>query len=803
MDPEALRSILERLDQIEQRLNRLEGRVPMPRPVPPPAPPASPRSEPIDDGPTAPPVIAFDLGPTPARAKPTKPGGLDELQLGGRVLPIVGGAVFLLSIVFLIALGISRGMLTPQVQFFGSLGLSIAFVILGALKRDEREGFGQVLSAIGSGGLYLTAAGGHVFHGLYGSSVVVVAFVALGLANLAYSLGRGSLPFYGLGVAGGLVGAALPMSERHTELHAGLHLLIMLTAGAIAVRKQWFAPYAVTWLVGGVIVLPWLKKDPMAPDLRLALVGAHALISAVVLAWSARFERHPSEPPFSLAATALGAGGLAMMIVPVQTNLHFGPLVLASAVGAATSLMPRSFARERLEATSLAVGSMLAPWGDHAPTTTYLLAALGAVFALIAYRKNVAPLGFLAAVLILEGVAAMQVALHGWRDDIFLRGVGNDDRILAIQLSASLALGAFLACGALTRTQGKAAGSYTLALTAPLIGYLAYVTFMPWDMSGAFGIPIGLSFMAVVFAVFLRQTGEPSAIVLGWIAAAVAAGLFWFGVLIVGEPALLVPALLVALASMSVLTAMGARSEVREVPDLSRFLFGLLGGSLVSRFLYELILWQFVIAPGPAGTAALTYWLGGLMIWAGMRPSWAMVPLVSIYTFIVALAHAGAFALGGTPLETSLLVAYLPLVAAFGSVMVRNGIPKSTAYTIASAIGWVPFSTLGVRLLADQSALMSQNGATTVSWTVYGALILAIGFGLKSSGPRLFALALFGLTVAKVLIVDLAALDPVIRIAALMLLGVVMIAAGYAYIRLLRRPDDNLGDPGEGPNPTV
>ncbi|MCC7435397.1 MAG: DUF2339 domain-containing protein [Methanoregulaceae archaeon] len=796
MDPEALRSILERLDQIEQRLNRLEGRTAIPRPAtpPPPPPPTTPVAPPVQ--------VEFDLGPvTQQPVKPTKPSGLDELQLGGRVLPIVGGAVFLLSIVFLIALGISRGMLTPQVQFFGALGLSTTFVILGALKRDEREGFGQVLSAVGSGGLYLTAAGGHVYHGLYESSVVVIAFVMLGLANLAYSLGRGSLPFYGLGVAGGLVGAVLPMSEKHTELHAGLHLLILLTAGAIAVRRQWFVPYAATWMIGGMIVLPWLGQDPMAPNVRLALVGAHALISSVVLAWSTRFERHSGEPPFSIAALALAAGGLAMMLVPAEANLHLGPLVLALAAGAAAFLMPKSLARERLAAAAVTTGSMLAPWGDHQPTTTFIFAGLAAVYAAIAYRREIGTLSLLSAVLIIEGVFAMQVALHGWRDDFFVRAIGETGRPLAMQLSGSLAVAAFLACAAFVRTQGKTAGSLTLALTTPLIGYLAYVTFFPWDTSGAFGIPIGIGVMVAVFAAYLSQTREPTAVLLGWIGTAVAVGLFWYGVLQVGEPVLLVPALLVSLATMGAMTLATIQRGTGEAPDIARFLFGLLGGSLIARFLYEGILWQFVVARAPAGTVALTLWLAGLMIWAGARPSWAMVPLVSIYAFVVGLAHVGAFAFGTTPLEISLLVAYLPLIAAFGSVMVKNGIERTTAYTIASAIGWIPFSTLGVRLLADQSGMMSQNGATTVSWTVYGALILAIGFALKSSGPRLFALGLFGLTVAKVLIVDLAALDPVIRIAALMLLGAVMIGAGYAYVRLLRRPEEKLIDPDEASTP--
>jgi len=798
MDPDdirklddALRSIFERLERIEQRLDRLDGG---PIFVKPPSVPSN-SAPALTLEVTAPPaqVFEFDLGSTPPpKAKASTPTGLDELQLGGRVLPIVGGAVFLLSIVFLIALGISRGMLTPQVQFFGALGLSATFVILGALMRNEREGFGQVLSAVGSGGLYLTAAGGHVYHGLYGSSVVVVSFVVLGLANLAYSMGRGSLPFYGLGVAGGLVSAVLPMSEKQTELHAGLHLLIMLTAGAIAVRKQWFVPFAATWLAGGMFCVPWImpQNDPMAVNLRLALVGAHALISAVVLAGSMRFEKHPNEPPFSLAAVVLAAGGLAMMVFKPGGNLHLGPLLLALAAGAATLLMPKSFVRDRLAVAALTMGSMLTPWGNHLPTTTFAFAGLAMAYATIAYRRQVGLLGLLAGVLLVEGAFAMNAAVHGWNDGFLAEPISMKTRPLALQLSGSLALAAFLTCAAFIRNQGKTAGSLTLALTTPLIGYLAYVTFLPWDSRGVFGVPIGIGIMVAIFAVYHAQTRDITATLVGWNCAVTAVCLFWYGVVVAGERGpMLLTALLVSLATLAAMTLATIQRGTDEAPDVARFLFGLMGGSLITRFLYELILWQFLVTPPAAGTVALTFWLGGLMIWAGVRPSKAMLPLLWIYALVLTLAHISAFASDKSQLEISLLIAYLPFVAAFGSVMVRNGIQSMRAYTISSVVGWVPFSTLGVRLLSDQSGVMSQNGATTVSWTVYGAVILAIGFIMKSPGPRLFALGLFGLTVAKVLIVDLAALDPVIRIAALMLLGGVMIGAGYAYVRLLRRPD--------------
>ncbi len=780
MDPYSLRKLHERLDRIEQRLDRLEGRESPSNPIPAETPPPPPPEAFV----TPPPVFELPKVTQPSQTK--SPQAFDELQLGGRVLPIVGGAVFLLGIAFLIALGISRGMLTPQVQFFGSLALSVAFVVLGAVKRDEREGFGQVLSAVGSGGLYLTAAGGHVFHGLYGSSVVVISFILLGLANLGYSLGRGSLPFYGLGVAGGLVGAVLPLSEGQCGLHAGLHLLIMATAGAIAWRKAWFAPLALTWLLGGVLALQCFSVAGDHDVTRMLLIGGHTLISAIALAAASRFEAREGEGPVALPAVVLGLGGLAMMFVQPTTALHLGALALAIAAGASTYLMPGSMVRGHVAAAAFCVAAMLAPWGNDARLTAFALAGLGAAAAIVGYRKALDLPSFLSALLVVEGVAAMQVVLHGPQQDFFLRVINAFDRPLALQMSGALAVAAFLACGALSKVRGKTAGSITLGLITPLIGYLAYLTFMPWDVSGVFAIPIGLAFMVIVFSGFVRQTEDPTAVVLAWIVATAGTLIFWTGVL-TGREAMLMPSLLLMLVALSSFLAVTYKQGPENMRSASDLLFGFLGGSLIARVLFEIISAQSTLRASVAGTIALTIWLVALMLWAGKRPSSAMIPLVVVYALVTALAHLSALEKQATWLDAALFTVDLVLIAVFSWVMRANGVKPHHAYCISSAIGWLPFFFLGVSILGDLTGAMSHNGATTVTWTIYAAVILAIGFALKESGPRFLALGLFGMTLTKVLLVDLAALDPVIRIAALLLLGLVMIGGGYAYVRFMKR----------------
>jgi len=77
----------------------------------------------------------------------------------------------------------------------------------------------------------------------------------------------------------------------------------------------------------------------------------------------------------------------------------------------------------------------------------------------------------------------------------------------------------------------------------------------------------------------------------------------------------------------------------------------------------------------------------------------------------------------------------------------------------------------------------------SVLWPVYAALLLLVGFKLDSAALRWTGLALFALTLGKVVLVDMAELPGFYRVAAFFILSVIMGAAawGYQKIERLRR----------------
>jgi uncharacterized membrane protein len=90
----------------------------------------------------------------------------------------------------------------------------------------------------------------------------------------------------------------------------------------------------------------------------------------------------------------------------------------------------------------------------------------------------------------------------------------------------------------------------------------------------------------------------------------------------------------------------------------------------------------------------------------------------------------------------------------------------------------------------------------SVLWAVYAGAILAIGFWLSSRPLRWAALGLFALTLAKVLMLDMAGLSGFYRVTAFFVLSLMMGAAawGYQKIEAMRRLPTG---PSEGSHETV
>ena len=77
------------------------------------------------------------------------------------------------------------------------------------------------------------------------------------------------------------------------------------------------------------------------------------------------------------------------------------------------------------------------------------------------------------------------------------------------------------------------------------------------------------------------------------------------------------------------------------------------------------------------------------------------------------------------------------------------------------------------------------QAAISLVWAAYAAVVLAAGFAFRRAPVRWAALALFALTLGKVLLVDMAELPGFYRVATLLALAVMMAIGAWAYQRRL------------------
>lgn len=103
---------------------------------------------------------------------------------------------------------------------------------------------------------------------------------------------------------------------------------------------------------------------------------------------------------------------------------------------------------------------------------------------------------------------------------------------------------------------------------------------------------------------------------------------------------------------------------------------------------------------------------------------------------------------------------------------------------VAAGYAWVG-TALAVVVLALE---LTQYWLSAV-WAAYALALLGVGLSLRESSLRFQAIALFGLTTAKVFLFDTSELDPLARTLSFLTLGIVLLVAAFAYARFAdRRP---------------
>ncbi len=201
-----------------------------------------------------------------------------------------------------------------------------------------------------------------------------------------------------------------------------------------------------------------------------------------------------------------------------------------------------------------------------------------------------------------------------------------------------------------------------------------------------------------------------------------------------------------------------------------------------------------------------TYFSLGLLslVWIGfaLRDRRIANLILAWASFIIAASAGGSLPTSTVPDWLSPVLLAIPIVSLCILYIItpRKDRDEGTLTTLCVIPGWF-LSTMFLRQELLRPWIGLNNVASfTAAWVIFAVFLITAGFRGERRFLRYWALGVFGVTVAKVFLVDLAELDSVIRFAMLALLGTGMMGGGYWYI-LWRRSHNSKTSGSDDSNP--
>ncbi len=605
--------------------------------------------------------------------------------------------------------------------------------------------FSALWTAPGVGHYPVEALGAHVFNALAGF-VLAAIFLVCGL-------------LYGPDAKPGEI-------DPVSSLALGAYLLVAALL-VLAGRHEAVALIAFVVLTIAAVVIAWRTEA------AVAAVPAAALVATLVMAdWAVEMNLSHLVLPSGPAAPA----------IPEPEHYFYGSHLLLAAGWAAMFGLGGFFAQGR---SSQALAPML--WGASAVVAP--LAMLIALYYRIYALDQSLPFAGLALLL----AAIFAVATETLVQRPSRPGLASSSAMFATGALAALAL-------ALTLALEKGWLTVGLALMAPGAAWIAEKRPLPW-----------LRWLsAIVVAVVLARIGyEPRIVgddigttpVFNWLlyGYGVPALAFWVAgwllrrraddlpARIVDAGAILFTVLLVVLEIRHYVTGGDIYAPVNDITE---------AGIDVNAGLALIIALERV----RGRTGSIVHNIGAMAI--------AALTLVVIVFELIIVAEPRFYRepVDGIFFNRVLLGYGLPAVLAIVLTLIART-TRPLAYRIAAAVTAVTLAlfylTLEVRRLFHGPVL---GGITTDAeqyayssvWLIFGIVLLAAGFMLRSQPARLIALGVVALTVAKVFIIDTASIGGIYRALSAIGLGIVLLAIGWIYQRVLY-PRTSAAAPAAGP----
>lgn len=213
--------------------------------------------------------------------------------------------------------------------------------------------------------------------------------------------------------------------------------------------------------------------------------------------------------------------------------------------------------------------------------------------------------------------------------------------------------------------------------------------------------------------------------------------------------------------SMEIIHYFSTGSSYKE--DLRNYLLIIAWGLLnfvVTRIVQDRSLWTSRLAQGILCLSV------GMLFWVALK-SEAMMAIFNIRT-----------------LTFLIIAAVIAFQLKWRAAMANRGLHKIEQYTYASALILLLLEMTSVEVWTNTALFPSmQQLALSLAWLSFAVILLAIGIHRKWKKVRLASLALMGITIGKIFLLDLSFLDTIYRIVSFIVLGIILLATSYIYQR--------------------
>lgn len=817
---------------------------------PPPLAPEAEQAPPGLTEPVSPPPLGTSTEADAPPPLPAPAPGFEE-RLGTRWVVWIGGLALALGGFFMVRYSIEAGLVGPGVRVFLGGLFALALLGAGEWTRRKESISSIAALPIANVPAILTAAGTAVAfatiyaaYALYGFLVPATAFVLLGLValgTLAAALLHGPA-LAGLGVVGAFVTPVLVSSGKPDYWALYIYLAIVTAASFGLARIRLWRWLAVTTIVfAGLWTFMGLELDLQVAPHAFHVIAGFTLAALLVVCgfmFGPTIEDGEIEP---VSSSSLGAYLFAAMIIVLSsahadlaliafTLLVAGTLFVAwrapaatGALGAAAATVFIVFAEWAVRANPdmlvLPGGPMAGigpvPTDDsvtlHLVTAAIFAAGFGIAGFLAQGRSNSAIIPVVWSASAVATPIAILVALYA--------RIAHLDRSIPFAILAVLLAAAFgAATESLTRRETRPGamistalfatgtlGALALALTFALEKGWLTIALALMSLGTAWismqrSIPF-LRWLAAVFAgiVTARIVYDPCIVgdavgttpILNWLlwGYGLPALSFWGASMFLRRRADDAPLRMVEAAAV-LFTALLAFMEIRHLAT---------GGRMASPpSLLEFALQVCVTVAMAIGLERLRLRSHSIVHNVGAVALTAIAGLISVFGLLILENPLllSSVNVGGLVFNLLLLGYALPAVLMLLlSYAVAGHRPVAYANTIAGGalVFALTYVTLEIRRFYHGPVLL--YGGTTgaeqytysIGWLAFGVVLLGVGILVNSERARLASAAVIALTILKAFVIDMSTLTGVYRALSFMCLGVVLVAIGWLYQRILFR----------------